>query len=61
MQKKLWKTHKTTIEKAEAEVKDDEILDAKGYDKYSESKKAASQKSDLNSDAESEDGRAFIS
>jgi|BioPla2DNA2_1021312.scaffolds.fasta_scaffold01798_2 flagellar hook-length control protein FliK len=53
-EKTLENINKTTVEKSEAKVKDDEILDAKGYDKYLESKKAASQKSDLNSNAESE-------
>lgn len=38
-EKTLENINKTTVEKSEAKVKDDEILDAKGYDKYLESKK----------------------
>lgn len=58
--KKIMESTKPSIEKAEAEVKKDEVLDAKGYNKYAETKKVISQKNNLDTDEESKmEGHLF--
>ncbi|PQQ67864.1 flagellar hook-length control protein FliK [Acetivibrio saccincola] len=59
-EEKIMESTKPSIEKAEAEVKKDEVLDAKGYNKYAETKKVISQKNNLDTDEESKmEGHLF--